>query len=179
LKKKIRKRKLNILIIALVGLALIFLAYWKFPNKRLPESAVADKVIVLKSKKRLILMNRDRALKIHKVALGKEPIGPKRCQGDLKTPEGNYKMDWKNAESRFHLSIHISYPNNADRVRAKRLGCSPGGDVMIHGLPDEWDWIGKLHRWRNWTNGCIAVTNPEIEEIWRSVPIGTPIEIRE
>ena len=177
--KKQKKRKaLIILPLALVCLVLAFLVYWKWPEKRLPESAIADKVVVIKSKKILILMNGDTVLKTYRIALGKSPQGPKRCQGDFKTPEGNYILDSKNSNSNFHLSIHISYPNNTDRKASQRLGCSPGGDIMIHGLPDKWDWIGKLHRLSNWTFGCIAVTSSEIEEIWRAVPIGTPIEIR-
>ena len=92
--------------------------------------------------------------------------------------EGVYVIDSKNSHSRFHLALHISYPNAADRERARKLGVSPGGDVEIHGLESKYAWVGSLHRQTNWTAGCIAVTNPEIDEIWPLVPVGTPVEIR-
>lgn len=141
-------------------------------------SAQVDRVLVLKKARILRLLDRGRALKEYRVALGGEPIGPKTRQGDHKTPEGMYVLDRRNAHSKFYRSIHISYPNTADRARARRLGISAGGDIMIHGLPNGYGWIGKEHRSRDWTDGCIAVTNEEMDEIWKAVPDGTPIEIR-
>lgn len=117
-------------------------------------------------------------LKAYKIALGGEPVGPKTRQGDHRTPEGLYLIDSRNAHSKFHRSLHISYPNAADRDRARKLGVSPGGDVFIHGLPNGYGLVGAAHRARDWTDGCVAVTDQEIEEIWKLVNNGTPVEIR-
>jgi murein L,D-transpeptidase YafK len=145
-------------------------------NASLPSSAVAEKVVVLKRKRTLILMKGNRALKTYRIALGTNPRGPKIRQGDHKTPEGRYILDWHNEKSQFHRSIHISYPSTTDRARARKLGVSPGGDIFLHGLPNGYEQPAE-QVW-DWTNGCIAVTNPEIDEIFRAVPDGTPIEIR-
>ncbi len=117
-------------------------------------------------------------IKTYKVALGGDPVGPKARQGDHKTPEGAYVLDARNPHSQFYKSIHISYPGEHDRAIARRDRVSPGGDVFIHGLPNGYGAIGAAHRLRDWTDGCIAVTNEEIDEIWKAVPDGTPIEIR-
>jgi len=138
----------------------------------------ADKVVIFKSKRLLMLMREGKILSAYKVALGKHPDGRKIKAGDKRTPEGNYILDARNRDSKFHLALHISYPNESDMVNAHKLGVTPGGDIMIHGLPDQFKKLGKLHRLSDWTNGCIAVTNHEIEEIWRLVPDGTPIEIK-
>jgi murein L,D-transpeptidase YafK len=103
---------------------------------------------------------------------------PKTRQGDHRTPEGVYVINGRNAQSQFHRSLHISYPNAADRERAHKLGVSPGGDIFIHGLPNGYGLIGAAHRAHDWTDGCIAVTDQEIEEIWKLVDNGTLIEIR-
>ena len=124
------------------------------------------------------LMHAGQVIKSFKIALRGEPVGPKTRQGDHRTPEGIYVIDSRNAHSKFHRSLHISYPNAADRERARRLGVSPGGDIFIHGLPNGYGWIGAAHRTRDWTDGCIAVTNQEIEEIWKLVDNDTPVEIR-
>jgi murein L,D-transpeptidase YafK len=144
-----------------------------------PRTATrADRIVIVKSEQTLTLMNGGRVLKTYKVALSGDPVGPKVKAGDKKTPEGEYVIDSKNAKSRFHLALHISYPNSDDRERARKLGVSPGGGVEIHGLESKYAWVGSLHRQVNWTAGCIAVTNPEIDEIWPLVPVGTPVEIR-
>jgi len=145
---------------------------------RSPSTLRADRVLVVKSERKLILLNHGQIIKTYKVALGGNPRGAKTQQGDHKTPEGVYVLDRRNEHSQFYRSIHISYPNTDDRARARKLGVSPGGDVMLHGLPNGYGWIGSGHRERDWTDGCIAVTNEEIDEIWRTVPDGTPIEIR-
>jgi len=138
----------------------------------------ADHIIVLKSKRTMTLMNGDKTLKTYLVALGGNPVGAKERHGDHKTPEGNYLIDQKNAHSQFHLSLHISYPNAADKAKARKLRVSPGGDIMIHGLPPTFSKLGALHRRFDWTDGCIAVTDQEIEEIWDLVPVGTKVEIK-
>ena len=126
----------------------------------------------------MTLYRSGKVLKTYKVALGSEPVGPKTRAGDHRTPEGKYILDFRNSHSKFHLSIHISYPNAADGAQAKKLGVAPGGSIMIHGLPRAFAFLGSLHRERDWTDGCIAVTNEEMDEIWRAVPNGTPIEIK-
>jgi len=123
-------------------------------------------------------MRGDKVLKTYQVALGGEPVGPKTHQGDHKTPEGTYVLDHRNPHSQFYRSIHISYPNSQDRTRARKQHASPGGDIFLHGLPNGYSWIGKNHRRKDWTDGCIAVTDEEMDEIWRLVPDGTPIDIR-
>lgn len=149
-----------------------------FPEKASAVSGKADKVIVIKSKRLLILLRKGEILKTYKVALGKQPNGHKKQTGDKKTPEGKYILDSRNSDSKFHLSIRISYPNESDVLKAQKLGVSPGRDIMIHGLPDDLSKVGKLHSLSDWTDGCIAVTNSEIEEIWQLVPDGAPIEIK-
>lgn len=143
-----------------------------------PLPKMADRVVVLKGERKLFLMAGDRTLRTYTVSLGQVPVGHKQREGDSKTPEGFYTLDYRNPNSKFHRSLHISYPSPADRESARRRGVSPGGDIMIHGLPNGKGWIGKDHAAYDWTEGCIAVTNEEIQEIWNMVSDGTPIEIR-
>jgi murein L,D-transpeptidase YafK len=138
----------------------------------------ADKVLIEKEKRRLTLLSKGEVIKTYKIALGGNPVGPKERQGDNKTPEGIYIIDSRNSNSGYHLSLHISYPNEIDRMRAKELGVSPGGDIMIHGIKNGFSMVGASHAEVDWTKGCIAVTNQEMEEIYKFVPIGTTVEIR-
>ena len=147
-------------------------------DKATLADARADRVVVIKKEHTLTLMSQARVLKTYKIALGRDPSGPKVRQGDHRTPEGVYLLDRRNLNSRFHRSIHISYPESKDRADAARLGLAPGGDIMIHGLPNGLGWLGSWHRKMDWTDGCIAVTNEEMDEIWHAVPDGTPIEIK-
>lgn len=144
------------------------------PGEASAAPAAADRVFVVKGRRMMLLMRDGDILKAYKIALGRQPSGRKLQAGDKRTPEGSYILDSRNPNSKFHLALHISYPNQADVVHARKLGVQPGGDIMIHGLSE----AGGLHRYQDWTDGCIAVTNPEIEEIWRLVPDGTPIEIK-
>ena len=137
----------------------------------------ADKVLIEKKERRLTLLSKGEVIKTYKIALGKNPVGPKERQGDNKTPEGVYIIDSRNGNSKFHLALHISYPNKRDIRRAKELGVSPGGDIMIHGLKNGFSLLGASHAEDDWTNGCIAVTNQEMEEIYKFVPIGTTVVI--
>jgi murein L,D-transpeptidase YafK len=123
-----------------------------------------DRIIVHKHARTLDLMHAGQVIKTYKI-------------GDHRTPEGTYVIDNRNANSKFHRSLHISYPNAADRERARKLGISPGGDIFIHGLPNGYGFVGAAHRARDWTDGCIAATDQEIKEIWRAVDNGTPVEI--
>ncbi len=138
----------------------------------------ADKILIEKKERRLTLLSKGKVLKTYDIALGGNPNGPKERQGDNKTPEGNYIIDSRNKDSRYHLSLHISYPNENDKKRAKELGVSPGGDIMIHGIKNGFSWAGNSHSEVDWTKGCIAVTDEQIEEIDRLVPDGTIVEIR-
>jgi len=138
----------------------------------------ADKILIEKKERRLTLISKGKMLKTYKIALGGNPDGPKERQGDNKTPEGTYVIDSRNRDSRYHLSLHISYPNEKDKKRAKELGVSPGGDIMIHGIKNGFSWVGDFHAEVDWTKGCIAVTDKEIEEIDRLTPNGTIVEIR-
>ena len=146
--------------------------------RALGQIAQADRVLVLKKAHTLQLLRRDNVIKTYKVALGGDPIGPKTRQGDHKTPEGIYILNFRNSHSQFYKSIHISYPNARDREQARRKGVLPGGDVFVHGLPNGYSAVGAAHRLKDWTDGCIAVTDAEIDEIWNAVADGTPIEIR-
>jgi len=163
-----RDRRAHLLIFLVVGL--------HYPA--IAAVVHADKIVILKSARTMTLLSGGRALKTYKVALGSTPIGPKRVEGDHKTPEGDYRIDEKNSHSQFHLSLHISYPSAADQQRARSLGSRPGGAIMIHGLARPFAYLGPLHRQTDWTDGCVAVTNAEVEEIWKLVPVGTRVEIR-
>ena len=138
----------------------------------------ADKVLIEKKERRLTLLSKGEVIKTYKIALGGDPIGPKERQGDNKTPEGTYIIDSRNNNSEYHLSLHISYPNEKDEMRAKELGVSPGGNIMIHGIKNGLAWVGGSHAEVDWTKGCIAVTDEEMEEIYKLVPNGTIVEIR-
>ena len=138
----------------------------------------ADKVLIEKKEQRLTLLSKGEVIKTYKIALGGNPVGPKERQGDNKTPEGTYIIDSRNRNSGYHLSLHISYPNEKDKMRAKELGVSPGGDIMIHGIKNGLSWVGASHAEVDWTKGCIAITDEEMEEIYKLVPNGTIVEIR-
>jgi murein L,D-transpeptidase YafK len=136
----------------------------------------AELVVVDKSERTLVLYAAGRPIKTyHGIQLGDAPVGHKRFEGDERTPEGRYTIDARNPASAYHLSLRVSYPNAADHAYASERGRSPGGDIFLHGQPN-WLPAGRLPG--DWTDGCIALANAEIEELWRLVPDGTPIEIR-
>jgi murein L,D-transpeptidase YafK len=149
-----------------------------FLNFLLPEASLAfapiDRVLVVKSERMLYLKSNGEIFRRYPVALGPVPWGHKQQEGDERTPEGRYVLDYKNQESRFYKSIRVSYPNLRDRLRAEELGVSPGGNIMIHGQPEGAEDGAQLF---NWTDGCIAVSNEHMDEIWQLVTVGTPIEI--
>lgn len=174
---KIRKISFSILRHSVVA-ALVF-AFVFFSIVSSGETGVqADRILVEKSKRRMTLYNGKETLKTYHIALGKNPVGHKVRKGDERTPVGPYYIDYRNPDSRFHLSLHISYPNDRDIMRAMKRDITPGGNIMIHGLNKEIEWLEEYHRFIDWTDGCIAVTNGEIEEIWDLVPDGTPVIIR-
>jgi murein L,D-transpeptidase YafK len=160
-------------------IALLLVCTIGFAQTRNAEPATrADRIVVEKSKREMKLMRGSEVLKTYRVALGGQPVGAKDRQGDHKTPEGIYEVDSKKPNSQFHRALHVSYPSPVDRERARKLGVRPGGYVEIHGLGANWGWLGAAHRQRDWTDGCVAVTNQEIDEIWPLVEVGTRVEIR-
>lgn len=163
-------------LIALVAAAST--ACGRQPSAPPAKSETADRVVVEKAARRLTLMRGGRAIRTYQAVLGTHPAGPKTRQGDRRTPEGTYVIDSRMERSAFHRSLHISYPTEAERQAAKLAGVDPGGEIFIHGIRNGLGWLGRAHRLVDWTAGCIAVTNDEIEEIWNLVPNGTVIEIR-
>ena len=157
-----------LLLVLLLGSPFTTLA--KFPPDLVPRSNQVDAIRVYKAQRKMDLLRDGKVVHSYRIALGDAPAGHKRQQGDERTPEGDYTITYRNAQSRFHLSLRVSYPNEADRKQARARGVDPGGDIMIHGATPP----GYT---RDWTDGCIAVTNAQIEEIWRLVPVGTPIRI--
>jgi murein L,D-transpeptidase YafK len=134
--------------------------------------------LILKKDHLLELIAGGKIIKTYKVALGQGGLAAKEREGDGRTPEGHYIIDARNADSHYHRALHVSYPNAEDRKRATRLGVPPGGAIMIHGLPNGMGKLGAAHRLYDWTLGCIAVTDEEIDEIWDLVAVGTPVEIK-
>lgn len=145
---------------------------------RLMKEKPVDKVLIEKKARQLTLLRGSNVVRKYQIALGSAPEGPKTCQGDSRTPEGQYVIAGRNRNSHYHRSLRISYPNETDKLAARKCKCNPGGDIFIHGLPNGYGYIGKLHKYKDWTLGCIAVTNEEIEGIWDLVPDGTAVEIR-
>lgn len=147
-------------------------------SRTVPAELTADSVVVEKGSRRLALYHQGTLLRSYGVALGKNPVGDKVARGDFRTPEGLFRIETRNPNSKFYRSLRISYPDIRHQLRADSLGLSPGGDIMIHGLPKGKERIGAQHRKTDWTEGCIALTNQEIDELWRLVPDGVPIHIK-
>jgi murein L,D-transpeptidase YafK len=143
-------------------------------SAKLPK---ADKVLVKKSERKLFLMKNNSIVKSYDIGLGKNPVGAKQREGDSKTPEGKYILDYRNPKSDYHLSLHISYPDKNDLQRADSSGYSAGGDIMIHGKPNYLGWLPFVYDSKDWTDGCVAVGNIDIEEIWNAIDDGTKMEI--
>ncbi len=142
-----------------------------------PAPLLADRVIVRKAARRMDLMHGDTVLRSYRVALGLNPVGPKEQEGDSRTPEGHYQLTRRNPRSEYFLSIQVSYPNDRDLQRARRNRLTPGGSIMIHGLPNELRREPTYYEKRDWTDGCIAVSDSDMLEIWLMTPPDTPIDI--
>lgn len=142
-----------------------------------PEPPVVSKVRVHKNDRRMELLAGPEVVRSYRISLGRNPVGHKVAEGDSRTPEGLYTLDFRNSNSDFFRSIRISYPNERDRKLAEAWGLDPGGNIMIHGLPNEAGDLAFAYSGLDWTEGCIAVTNEEMKEIWELVDIGTPILI--
>jgi len=168
------------IIIALL-LTVVFLgvyAYSFYPEDKLQPNTSIDKLVIYKSERQLLAYSAGQLIKTYIISLGRNPVGDKVYEGDMRTPEGLYTINDKNPYSAYHKNLGISYPNADDIAQAGRLGKSSGGAIKIHGLRNGTSIIGKLHRWLDWTQGCIALTDKEIDEIYAAVPVGTPIEIK-
>lgn len=159
----------------------MLLAALLMPNSFAPVAAsefpIADKVLVEKGKRQLHLLKNDEPFRTFQIALGAAPEGDKEREGDQKTPEGQYSLDLRNADSDFFLSIRVSYPSSADRAAASRKGIDPGGQIMIHGQPNLPIYSTAYYSKEDWTNGCIAVSNSDMIDIWLMTPNNVPIEI--
>jgi len=138
----------------------------------------ADRILVFKAERRLELLRDGRVLRSYPIALGRHPHGPKRREGDGRTPEGIYRIDGRSRQSPYHRMLHISYPNAEDRARARAAEVPTGGAIVLHGMPNRYGPHDPSRFFADWTDGCIAVGNIAIEEIWAAVDDGTPIEIR-
>jgi murein L,D-transpeptidase YafK len=177
----------KIIIVALLAVlaACGYLVYHYFMNNKipvkssiiLPEGTKADFVVLYKKDRKLVLLQKNIQLKEYHISLGDDPVGHKEKEGDKKTPEGLYKIDYRNPNSKYHYSLHISYPNKNDSLHAAALGVSPGGNIMIHGFPDNMTFLEDYYISHDWTDGCIAVSNQDIDEIAGAVPDGTAIYI--
>lgn len=158
-----------------IALALTLLAACSAPE---PAPEAIDRILVEKAERRLTLYSGGTPVRSFPIALGGDPIGHKREEGDERTPEGLYVVHRRKGDSAFHRALEISYPDATDRATAEAFGVDPGGLIMIHGIRNGLGWIGRLHRLVDWTDGCIAVTNAEMDQIWMSVKLETPVEIR-
>jgi murein L,D-transpeptidase YafK len=138
----------------------------------------ADSVLVIKKQGRLYLLKNGERFASFRATFGANPVGHKQAQGDERTPEGHYILDYKNPNSKFYKSIHISYPNARDRANARRMGVDPGGDIMIHGQTNGWGWAAPVMRFVLWTDGCVALSDRDMDRVWAAVDPGTPIEIK-
>ena len=168
-------------LLLLIAAALLIGGVWLYAHhvwNPLPAGTTIDRIVVEKSTRRLSIFADGKKLKSYRVALGQNPIGAKQEEGDMKTPEGVYAIDSRNPQSAFHLALHVSYPSDDDKARAAKRGVNAGFDIMIHGIQNGGGWIGAFHSWHDWTAGCIAITDEEIEELCRVTPDGTAIEIR-
>lgn len=158
--------------------AFFLIASWLVDIPAEARTGFVDRIVIEKSNRTLKLLAGEEIYRTYFVALGGEPTGHKLAEGDQRTPEGVYSIVARQPRSQFHKGLLLSYPNAEDIARAAALGVDPGGQIMIHGLRNGFEWMGDRHRRQDWTEGCIAVTNNEIEEIWQLVDIGTPVEIR-
>lgn len=168
------KMKTMVYILAVFA---VLAVYYFYPAKALPQGTVVDKLVVYKGKRSMEAYCNGVLVKTYSVSLGFNPEGHKEIEGDGRTPEGIYVINARNAHSAYHKNLGVSYPNDSDRAHAAALNKNPGGDIKIHGLKNGRGYIGKFHRWNDWTHGCIAVTDSEIDELFAAVKDGAEIEI--
>ncbi|RRJ92561.1 L,D-transpeptidase family protein [Flavobacterium macacae] len=168
------KKMIYVLLLLIFGVA----TYYIYPEAKLPKGKIIDRIEVLKSQRKMLVYSEGELLKTYTISLGKNPIGHKEFEGDFKTPEGIYEINAKNPNSGYHKNLGVSYPNEKDIAHSKSLGKPTGGDIKIHGIRNGAGSISKFQRWKDWTAGCIAVTNEEMDELYESVKIGATIEIK-
>lgn len=171
------KRRLAIAASIAILASAVGLVFFSPRSDANPPVVRIDRIRVDKSEHRMTVFANGSAVRTFQVAIGRGGLGPKVRQGDGRVPEGNYLINGRNPQSAYHLSLRIGYPTPAQAAAARRQGIDPGGDIMIHGLPNGRSWIGERHRLADWTQGCVAVTNEEMDWLWQAVPDGTPIEI--
>lgn len=162
-----------VLLLAVAALTV----YYFYPEPGLPPGQEIDRLVVLKSKRIMHAYSNGTIVRTYKISLGKNPLGHKQAEGDYRTPEGDYFINSRNDESGYHRNLGISYPNMTDRDKAMQTNTNPGGDIKIHGLRNGLGFIGKFQRWKDWTAGCIALTDAEVDELAERVRLGTPITI--
>jgi murein L,D-transpeptidase YafK len=172
--------RIGLLLMLVLGAVVAWdmLKLTRTPPALAAPGARATLVRVEKQARRLTLLHGDTVLGTYEVSLGSDPTGHKQREGDGRTPEGQYAVDFKHPRSRFHLALRVSYPSPQDRQAAAARGEKPGSDIMIHGLRNGFAWLAPLHLAFDWTDGCVAVSNREIEEIWSRVDVGTTVEIK-
>jgi murein L,D-transpeptidase YafK len=169
----------KLLLIVILATLIGSLAWRLLPDgEPLPPGSPIDRIVVLKSQRIMQAFSGDKILKTYKISLGINPVGDKETEGDKRTPEGNYFINGKNSGSGYHKNLGISYPNANDIAEAKAKGVGSGGDIKIHGIRNGVGFIGKFHRLFDWTAGCIAVTDEEVDELYANVKVGTPVIIR-
>lgn len=175
--KPYRSKPIRVAALFAIGLIACFIIYYLIPADKIPDGVLIDRIVVSKSRHKLYAYKGGQLVVTYKIAIGRQPIGAKQYEGDLKTPEGTYTINDRNPNSGYHKNLGIDYPNKKDIENAKALGKPTGGDIKIHGLENGKGYIGKLHRWKDWTNGCIALTDAEVDELYAHVPLGTLIII--
>ena len=163
---------------AILGKSLLVALLLVFQTAAADEMQKADEVLVIKSEKRLYLIKDGETYASFPVTFGGEPEGHKQQRGDQRTPEGNYSLGYKNINSSYYKSIHITYPNAQDRLNAQERGVDPGDNIMIHGQANGWQWATPIVQLFSWTDGCVALSNKNMDKVWEAVEPGTPIEIR-
>ncbi|RDI12113.1 murein L,D-transpeptidase family protein [Flavobacterium sp. AG291] len=154
-----------------------FVVWYWYPPAELPKGTIIDKLVVRKSERKMEVYSEGNLIKTYDIALGKDPVGHKQFEGDNKTPEGIYIINDRNPRSAYYKNLGVSYPNETDKANALKLGKSPGADIKIHGLRNDRGYMGKLHKMEDWTAGCIAVTNDEMDELYATVKQNAEIEI--
>jgi murein L,D-transpeptidase YafK len=159
-------------------LIITVIVYHRYPERKLPDNAVVSRIIVFKSRRQMLVYADGELVNTYVISLGGYPVGKKQIDGDGRTPEGLYTINAKNPNSVCHKNLGVSYPDAVDISNAKRLGKSPGGDIKIHGVSNGWSFIGKFQRWYDWTNGCMGLTDAEVDDLYAHTAIGTAIEIR-
>ena len=166
--------KIKLLLTTIAILILGFIAYYFYPVSEIPSGTQFDRIVVLKSKRELVAYANGKIIKTYRIALGKQPVGDKQKAGDNKTPEGKYMIIEKRdvGHCKFHRGLLINYPTPAQKSMGKT-----GSNILIHGLSPKYNYIGKFHWWKDWTAGCMAVTDEEIDQIFAATKVGTPVEI--